>query len=337
MSTRFAFIGFRHPHIFALYDAVQAHPDCQVVAACEEDAATRGTLMAEGKVAITHTSAAELLDQTDADTIAIGDVFAHRGALAIAALESGRHLFSDKPICTSLMELDRIEELASQKGLSVGCQLDLSESGVILRLREVIRSGELGDLCTVLVLGQHPLRLGSRAPWYFTPGCHGGTINDIGIHALDLMPWLTGKSWNRLLHAREWNSSKAHEFPHFTDSAQVYGLLENGTTFFGDFSYLAPDRAGYQLPQYWRLTVHGTRGMAEASYGAGTVHIATDDDPLLRELAPLPAQPSRCLTDFLAERAGQPSHDGLTTKRILAVSRLALNLQASASDEYHLH
>jgi len=31
---------------------------------------------------------------------------------------------------------------------------------------------------------------GTRPAWYFEPGMHGGTLNDIAIHALDFIPWV---------------------------------------------------------------------------------------------------------------------------------------------------
>lgn len=38
---KLAFVGFRHPHIFVMYEHAQANPEIDVVAACEEDADTR--------------------------------------------------------------------------------------------------------------------------------------------------------------------------------------------------------------------------------------------------------------------------------------------------------
>ena len=38
MKLKFAIAGLRHGHITALNEKVKKHPDCQLVAACEEDA-----------------------------------------------------------------------------------------------------------------------------------------------------------------------------------------------------------------------------------------------------------------------------------------------------------
>lgn len=327
---RIAFAGFRHPHIFALVDLVKKHPDCEIVAACESDPAAREALPPQHGVNITHTSVEQMLAETDATIVAIGDVYAKRGAIAIAALKAGKHVIADKPLCTSLAELEEISRLAAERGLSVGCQLGLVEGPPVLALREVVRSGDIGRPCTITITAQHPLRLGARAAWYFEPGQHGGTINDIGIHIFDFIPWLTGQPWKEIPLAREWNA-KAAAFPHFKDCAQFYGLTADGIACFSDVSYLAPDELGYALPQYWRITVHGTKGMAEISYDSKTISVVTDKDSAPQNRPVTQTAPSDYWRDFLNEIAGQPSEDGLTTARVLESSRWALKAQQSAA------
>ncbi len=330
---RFAFVGFRHSHIFSLWDRVAAHPDCEIVGAAESDADTRRQLDAAGKIRLTHGTLAELLANTGCNVVAIGDTYGRRGELALAALRAGCHVISDKPLCTRLDELDAITALAREKNLSVGCQLDLTETPVLRQLRGVIRRGVIGRVQTVTILAQHPLRHGTRASWYFEPGQHGGTINDIGIHVFDLLPWLTGSDWRRLLTAREWNA-KAPAVPHFRDCAQLHGVLENGVTCFADLSYLAPDKACFELPQYWRVTVHGTTGMAEASYGAASLVVATDTDAAERDARDEAPDSARdCLQNFLDEIERRPAADPfekLVTDNVLAASRRALETQRQA-------
>lgn len=329
MKHRIAFAGFRHPHILALWRSVVAHPDCEITAAFEADADTREKLCAEGEVKFTHDRFEGLLEPGVCDIVAVGDVYARRGELLLAALQAGRHVISDKPICTDLSQLDQIEKLALEKRLSVGCQLDLVEAAPIRQLRAIIQSGELGRVCTVTIGAQHPLRLDVRAGWYFEPGAHGGTINDIGIHVFDLVPWLVGSPWRELLSAREWNA-KAEPYPHFKDCAQFHALLEDGTACFADVSYLAPDKLGYNLSQYWRITVHGTQGMAEVSYAGEGVFLVTDTDTSPRHLTGEPPAAGRHLTDFLSEISGAPVSGGLTTERVLTSSRHALEAQKKA-------
>jgi predicted dehydrogenase len=329
MSHSIAFAGFRHPHIHGLWARAKDHPDSNIVGAWENDPDTRKELEAAGEVTLTHDSFETMLAESDCTIVAIGDTYARRGALAIAALQAGKHLISDKPLCISLDELGEIERLAREKNLSVGCQLDLREAGSIRKLQQVIQSGTIGKVCTITSTGQHPLRYGVRAAWYFEPGQHGGTINDIGVHVFDFAPWLTGSSWKSILAARAWNA-KAVEAPHFNDCAQFLATLEDGTSCFADLSYLAPNAIGFELPQYWRVTVHGTKGMAETAYNSPIVTVVTDEDSAPQELPALSDTPAGYLQDFIDEIGGTPSATGLSTASVLATSRKSLEVQALA-------
>ncbi len=323
MKTRFAFAGFRHAHILDLLAGVKERGDTEVVAFCEEDAATRAAL----GVHITHTDFATMLREVDCDVIAIGDYYSRRGSLAIAALRAGRHVLSDKPLCTTLDEQTVIESLAAERQLQVGLQLDSRDYAAFRTLHQILASGEIGEVCTVRIDGQHPLLPGTRPGWYFEPGKHGGTINDIGIHAFDFIPWLTGLGWRKIDAARTWNG-KARDHPHFQDCAQLMATLDNGAGVLADFSYLAPDRLGYKLPHYWHVLIHGTHGLAEAHLQAEHVTVITDTSAI-PEIRPVVEKRTRgYLDDFLRELRGEsPS---LTTAKCLQASRLALEAQGIA-------
>lgn len=329
MKTRFAFAGFRHGHILDLLTGVEERSDAEVVACCEEDAGARESIAAAGRVKITHTDFAAMLREVDAEVIAIGDYYSKRGALAIAALEAGKHVLSDKPLCTTLAEQGTIERLAKESGRSVFLQLDSRTCGAWITLREIIRAGEIGEVVTMRIDGQHPLLPGTRPGWYFEEGRHGGTINDIAIHAFDFVPWMTGLGWRRIVAARSWNA-KAREFPHFKDCGQFLAELENGAGVMVDVSYLAPDKLGYTLPHYWRLTVHGTRGMAETHLMAKEVTIITDTDAAPQQRPVSVPATRQYLADFLNEIRGKVELCELRTADCLRASRLALEAEASS-------
>ena len=124
-----AFIGFRHGHIVGLYNRLKDDPQCEIVAACEEDPKAAAEAKENWGVDITHSSFSDLLADTDFDILAIGDYFGIRGSRAIAGLKAGKHVIADKPLCTSPEELAEIRSLASEKKLAVGLMLDFRNHG----------------------------------------------------------------------------------------------------------------------------------------------------------------------------------------------------------------
>ncbi len=329
MNIRLAFAGFRHGHIMDLYRRAQEMPEIEVVAACEEDAAVREHLAAQGRVEITHRNLAAMLSAVECDAVAIGDYFAKRGQLIIQSLKHGKHVISDKPICTRLDELDEIERLAAAKNLCVNCMLDMRDTAPFISARKLIREGVIGEVQAISFGGQHPLLLGARAGWYFEPGKHGGTINDIAVHALDAIPWITGLRFARVEAARCWNAL-AGDFPHFEDAGQMLLSMENGCGVLGDVSYFAPDSSGYTLPFYWRTTLWGARGVLETSITADAVTLALNGESGVRREPLLPANPGGYLRSFVHDLAGDLAKDELCTAHALRAARLALTIQKAA-------
>ena len=319
---RLAFAGFRHAHIFDLYQRALAHPGIVIAGTWENDFAN--SLLPGREIALTQQFLESLL--ADCDAVAVGDCYGRRGRIVIEALRTGRHVLADKPLCTSLDELDEIESLVREKNLRVGMMFDMRDHGNLIAMRELLASGRIGEVQTVSFSAQHPLLWGRRPAWYFEPGMHGGTLNDIAIHAMDFIPWLTGLSIAEIVAARTWNA-KAAGTPHFSDCGQLMLHLDNGGGVLGDVSYLAPDQCGYAIDNYWRITVHGTRGFAETSYNRPGIALADDTTSPIEILPPANSRPGGYLEDFLADVAGNSRDDGLDTARCLRAARGALNLE----------
>lgn len=331
---RLAFIGFRHGHAMSLYTAAAAHPDIQIVAACEEDPATADGLRQGGKVQITHTNYLDMLDRVPCDAVGVGDYFEKRGRLILQALRRGKHVIADKPLCTRRSELDEITRIAREERLCVGCLLDLRGSGAYRTVRRLIAENAIGQVHTVTFLAQHPLIYASRPAWYWTPDQHGGTINDIAIHAIDIIPWVTGRKITAVSAARAWNA-RLPQHPHFQDAAQLMLKLDNGGGVMGDVSYLAPDACGYSIPQYWRMTFHGSAGLLECSLDKFPVLLARNTDKEPQILPPDPPVPNAALNSFLREIQGATADIAPTTQEVLAASRITLIAQEAADTNQH--
>lgn len=70
-------------------------------------------------------SYSEMLSDRKIDAVAIGVKYGERERAVISALMAGKHIVSDKPICTSMTELSEIKKLSEEKNLKIACMLDL--------------------------------------------------------------------------------------------------------------------------------------------------------------------------------------------------------------------
>lgn len=312
-----------------MFGRCQQREDIEVVACCEEDAATRDELASSGEVEITHSDFDQVLAEVECDAIAVGDVYGKRGDLIARALEAGRHVISDKPICITLAELDRIEELARKHDRVVSCMLDMRDLPAYLGIRQILQSGEIGTVQAMSFDGQHPLLFGTRPDWYFEEGLHGGTLNDIAIHAIDMIPWATGLRFQSIVAARCWNATLP-QFPHFKQCGQAMLTLENGAGIICDVSYLAPDSFGYTFPLYWRFTIWGDGGVLSAALNAPAITLYKNGESEPREVPYPEGLPGEYLSSFLQEIGGNTDGLHLSSAEVLASSRINLRIQEAA-------
>ena len=255
---RIAFAGFRHGHIVSLYQNAEKHSDTTILGCWEEDRTTREATAQEIGANFCYADYNALVSDPEVEIVAIGDYYTKRGQLVIEALKNGKHVICDKPLCTELCELDEIERLAKEKNLQVCCMLDLRYMEQASKAKELIENGVIGDVKIATFTGQHCLSFDSRPGWYFEGGKHGGTINDIAIHGVDLVRFITGKNLTRIDCAKTWNAY-AVKAPNFPDCAQFMADME-GMALTADVSYAAPRFNGI-LPTYWDFYFWGTEGM----------------------------------------------------------------------------
>ena len=316
-----AFAGFRHDHIFGLYNTVVSTDIVNLIGCFEENEEAKKLAEEKKNVNFNYNSYEELLNDKEVDIVAIGDYYQKRGSMIIAALKAGKHVICDKPMCTSLEELDEIEKLSAQKNLEVCCMLDLRYRPQIETVCEIIKSGKIGDIVNVAFTGQHCLNYGKRPNWYFEEGKHGGTINDIAIHGIDLIKFITGKNLTKVNCAKTWNAYADKE-KDFKDCAQFMIEMEN-ISVMADVSYAAPQFNGV-LPTYWEFYFWGKNGMLKFNVYGNEIYIYTDKEEVIK----CPDSKINYLHDLVCEINGEKTI--MNTKEILKSQRQVLEIQKVA-------
>ncbi len=323
MAYRLLFCGFRHGHVHTLYRKVAESSLFDCIGCVEENQAARRAAEESLGAHFEEKSYEEWLKE-DFDAVAIGLAYGDRGAAIIKALEAGKHVIADKPICTKKEELDRIRTLAREKNLTVHCMLDLRYLPQSVRARELLASHRLGEVRSVAFNGQHCLDLGNRPTWYFEEGMHGGTVNDLAIHGVDLVRLLTDLEFAKVDAVRTWNAYDTVH-PDFKDSAVFMARLTNGASVLADVSYSSP-KVPYLLPSYWEFRIFCERGMLSFNYEEPTVTVFEEGRaaPEILE-GHAPALPM--LEEFAAAIA---SRDLSVSESVFASSESVLKIQAEA-------
>jgi predicted dehydrogenase len=113
----------------------------------------------------------ELLKDGEMDAVIVATPVATHFDLAMQALSSGKHILVEKPLATTVEEVEQMGELAKQKNLIVMAGHTFLFNAAVRYVKKMIDSGELGEIRYIysqrLNLGR--IRSDVDALWNFAP------------------------------------------------------------------------------------------------------------------------------------------------------------------------
>ena len=111
--------------------------------------------------------------------------------VAIAALEAGKHVLVEKPLCLALDDADRLDRAAEQSAGVAMVAFNLRWHRLARKAREVVRSGVLGKIDAVRTVWSssfdHRSEVGT---WRSERRSGGGVLLELGPHHFDLVRFL---------------------------------------------------------------------------------------------------------------------------------------------------
>lgn len=134
----------------------------------------------------------ELLRAEDVDVVLNLTVPAAHADVSLAALEAGKHVYSEKPLGTELQAGRQVLELASRRGLRVGCAPDTFLGAGLQTARKALDDGLIGEpvAATAFMLGHGPERWHPSPDFFYQPGA--GPLFDMGPYYLTALVNMLG-------------------------------------------------------------------------------------------------------------------------------------------------
>ena len=136
----------------------------------------------------------QMLAESDADAVInLTPIQAHTET-TLAALRAGKHVYSEKPVATTLADARRIRDEASRRGLTLVCAPSVLLFPQVRFARELVTSGRMGTVHAALGRGY-----GGVPPWsgypsdpspFFARG--GGPLADMGVYPLHAITGILG-------------------------------------------------------------------------------------------------------------------------------------------------
>ena len=180
-------LGVGQEHI----EGYRRHPACEVVSLCDSDPGKR-RLAQEKYPDIRFASAAgDILSDPGINLVSIATYDDIHAEQVLAAAQNNKHVFVEKPLCLREREAVQIRRaFAQKKHLHLSSNLILRRCPRFLKLREMIKNGDLGEVFSIEG-DYHYGRLekitkGWRGQLPYYSVVHGGAV-----HMVDLIRWLT--------------------------------------------------------------------------------------------------------------------------------------------------
>jgi len=191
-------------------------------------------------------------------------------AIALAALDAGKHVLCEKPLAPAVEACRRIVDCARRRGVMLATGFNQRYFPAIQFVKQALDRGDLGRLRYVKAYAGHGGLNEFRQPWeHDSQVIGGGTLMDNGIHLIDHVRFLLGE---------------IEEVYGFASSGiwKLNGSEDNGFALLrGADERLASLHSSWSEWKGYRFSIeaYGDHGMAQASYGPMFAAVIRLDEP----------------------------------------------------------
>ena len=272
-AMKLGFIGLKG-HFQSTLAGARLLGGVEVVAAADDDARRLEAFIqslppprrAQGYAQWRH-----LVEHTMLDVCCVADESGMRIEQLLSLIERGVHIVSEKPLVTTLADLERLRAAFAKSKSQLTMLLELRHQPKNVRVREIIQRGDIGEVCQVAT--QKSYKWGERPAWLKSRARLGGTIPYIGIHSLDTIRWVTGLDFTHV--AAVHGTIGRSEMGETENHASVLAQLSNGASVTARLDYLRPAKATTHGDD--RLRVAGMKGVIEVNEGDDAISLITGD------------------------------------------------------------
>jgi predicted dehydrogenase len=136
-------LGYWGPNLVRNFSEVDG---CYVAMACDSDETRLKPIKRRYPYIQVTTSYKDLVDARDIDAIAIATPVVSHYELAKRALENGKHVLVEKPLCANVKEAEGLIEIAQSHGKIVMVDHTFLYTGSVRKAKELISKGGIGEL-----------------------------------------------------------------------------------------------------------------------------------------------------------------------------------------------
>lgn len=206
-----------------------------------------------------------MLRETKPDVVVVDNFYGEHAPVICDAFRAGCHVFAEKPVGATPAELDALYDAWRTAGTEFAAMLNYRYDGAFYRAWSLVQAGAIGRVR--LLNGQKSYKFGTRPNFMTHRATYGGTLEWVGVHAIDWVLWFSGaqfESVSALQCAAEAANARCPETTALAQYRMTNGVMASVTV-----DYLNPQTAPVHGDD--RIRAVGTAGVIEVRGGAVTL------------------------------------------------------------------
>ena len=218
------------------FPALAASPDVEMTAVCttRPDSAEQARKAFGAKLAFHDYRA--LAASPDIDAVAVCVRVPSHYEPTKAAIEAGKHVYTEWPLGRTTAEAEELAALARAKGVHTVVGLQSRVSPVLLYMKELVESGYVGEVlsCHAVCMRDGPLERPSSRAWQRDASLGANTLTIANGHVIDALRFVAG-NFTRVAcvlttQVRQWYETDTKKMVDVTspDNVLVSGKLASG-------------------------------------------------------------------------------------------------------------
>jgi len=228
--------------------------EANLVAVVDKNREVAEKLSKELNVSKCFDSHERALDWGEFDAVVITTPTFTHASIAVDAATSGKHIFCEKPVATSLPEVDEMIQAAKKAHIKLQIGFMRRFDRGFLEAKKKIEEGIIGELLLIKSTGRGP---GLPPEWAWSTQKGAGMLAEVASHDFDALRWFAKAEFKRIyVIAKNYKCPEIKErYPDFYDTAIVVVEFRKGKI--GTIDMGCPVEYGYDA----RMEVLGEKGV----------------------------------------------------------------------------
>jgi predicted dehydrogenase len=255
------------------FNAYRNNPEVEIYAVCDLNEDRAKAKAEKYDVPLIFQNYRDLLALPEIDAVSVCTWNNTHAEISIAALEAGKNVLVEKPLCKTVAEALKVEDAVRKSGKVLQVGFVRRYASNTQTLKKFIDNGDLGEI--YYAKASCLRRLGNPGGWFADKErSGGGPLIDLGVHVIDICWYLMGRpkvksvsgnTYNRLgnrANVKNLSFYKAADYDAgqntVEDLANALIRFENGASLLVDVSFTL-----HTKKDELRVSIHGDKGGAE--------------------------------------------------------------------------